>query len=58
MKKASKKRKNGQSFLEYALLVVIALLAVLAANFLLNARNNAFDSHFNRAKDMITGFQY
>lgn len=45
----------GQSSLEYILLVAIAIIALLGANFIINIKNNSFESHFQRAKYFLGG---
>ncbi len=58
LKKSSDKetRAKGQSFVEYALLVGISIIAFLAviSNVLFGPKS-AFDDHFETVKSSITG---
>ncbi|MCX5701251.1 MAG: hypothetical protein NTZ63_06910 [Candidatus Omnitrophica bacterium] len=50
-------RRQAQSFVEYALLVAVSLVAILivANSFLNGSVKNSFVSHFNETKLHITG---
>ena len=47
--------RKGQSFVEYTLLVVVALIALLSISFVNNLKGGAFTTHFNTVKACIVG---
>jgi len=49
--------KRGQSFVEYTLLVAVALIGMLVTvnSFLKGTVKDSFTSHFNTVKSYITG---
>jgi len=50
--------EKGQSVLEYALLVAIAVTALLVMNFVLDAKEGKFTNHFNTVATYITNQAY
>ncbi len=48
-------QRNGQSILEYALVVAMAIVSLLAVNFVLAVKNNSFERHFEKAALYTSG---
>ncbi len=53
--KKNLKSSLGQSLIEYILLVVITLTALLTASFIIGPRNGTFDNHFQQLGYWIGG---
>ena len=50
------RQEKAQAVIEYALLVAIAIIALVAAtNFVVTIKNNAFERHFQTASWYIGG---
>ena len=52
------KAKKGQVIIEYTILVVAAILAIIAVKFWVNLRDNAFELHFKQMVAPAGGLNY
>ena len=55
LKKFLKSHQHGQSAIEFILTAAISIIALLGMAFVIQAKNSAFEQHFNMARFYITG---